>query len=481
MSTPSKNILWLSVSRVISLVLLFLAYTQLFRYLGPETTGQFQFVLSYVALFGVVIDFGIQQYIIKKISEDRSKAKLYFHNFLAVEIALAAMVYAALVGIALYNGYEPVVLKAIMVAGLGAALHGLTYPFLAVITAFYDLKKAALLNFIASVINVAIIFTVIWTNRGIVLLTSQQIIYAALAITLYYQFVKAYIGPPQVMKGIRSLDFKLMKRMFRAALPFAILVGFSTLYNRIDVVLITKILGYTQTGLYTAAYKFFDLMAFFPAVVSHSLYPLFATLMSENKLQEVRNILERYLRFMAAVALPMATGAMLLAGPIIRLLAGEEFAPAATTLAVLAWAPAVLFMYVVVNSLVVSQLTKFATFITGANVVINIVGNLILLPRIGILGAAIMTVVSEALQGLFYFYFVRKKIIGFTFLANLWQPLIASSVMGAVVYLLRDEFLLAPIAAGAITYALVLWLLGFFRRDDLVFFKKLMRKSYDAS
>ncbi len=481
MSTPSKNILWLSVSRVISLVLLFLAYAQLFRYLGPEQSGRFQFVLSFVSLFGVIIDFGIQQYVIKKISEDRSKAKIYFHNFLAVEIVLAALVYGAMVSIAYYNGYESVVIHAIMVAGIGTVLHGLTYPFLAVITAHYDLKKAAFLNFIASVVNVSIIFLTIWVGGGIVMLASQQLIYASFAVFMYYQFVKKYIGPPQVIAGITGLDFELIKKIFKAALPFAMLVGFSTVYNKIDIVMITKYLGYTQTGLYTAAYKFFDLLAFFPAVVSHSLYPLFASLMAENKLNEVRTTLERYLRFMAAVALPMATGAMLLAGPIIRILAGEEFAPAANVLSVLVWAPAILFLYIVVNSLVISQLTKFATMITGVNVIINIVGNLILLPRIGIMGAAIMTLVSESIQGIFYFYFVRKKITKFKFLSNLWQPFIASSIMGVIVYLVKDKFLLIPVALGGVVYVLVLLVLGFFRKDDLNFLMKLIRKNYNAS
>lgn len=481
MSTPSKNILWLSVSRVISLGLLFLAYTQLFRYLGPEDSGRFQFVLSYVTLFGVIIDFGIQQYVIKKISEDRSKAKTYFHNFLSVEFVLAFVVYSTMVSIAYFNNYEPIVIKAIMLAGIGMVLHGLTYPFLAIITAFYDLKKAAILNFIASVINVGIIFATIWVKGNIVMLASQQLIYASLALFLYYQFVKRYIGSPQVISGFKKLDFVLIKKIFIAALPFAMLVGFSTVYNRIDIVLIQKFLGYTQTGLYTAAYKFFDLLAFFPAVVSHSLYPLFATLMSQNKLAEVRTILERYLRFMSAVALPMATGAMLLSGPLIRILAGEQYAEAANVLAVLVWAPAILFMYIVVNSLVISQLTKFAVAITGVNVVINIVGNLILLPRVGIMGAAVMTLVSESIQGIFYFYFVRKKITQFKFLINLWQPLIASSIMGVVVYFLRDQFILIPVVVGAVTYILSLLVLGFIRKDDLRFFIGLMRKSYDGS
>ncbi len=481
MSSPSKNIIWLSVSRVLSLGLLFLAYTQLFRYLGPTASGQFQFVLSYVTLFGVIIDFGIQQYIIKKISEDRSKAKHYFHNFLAVEAVLAFVVYGAMLAIAYLNNYEPVVFKAIAVAGFGTALHGLTYPFLAVITAFYDLKKAALLNFISSVINVSIIFLTIWTGGSIVMLTSQQVIYGFLALTMYYRYVRPYIGSPEMMRGILSINFSVVKQILLASVPFAMLVGFSTIYNRIDIVLITNILGYTQTGLYTAAYKFFDLMAFFPAVVSHSLYPVFARFMVERKIGDVRIVLEKYLRFMAAIALPLATGGMLLSEPIIRLLAGEQFAPAADVLAVLVWAPAILFIYIVVNALVVSQLTKLATIVTGVNVVINIIGNLILLPRYGIISAAIMTLVSEGLQGIFYFYFVKSRITKFAFFRNLWQPFIAAAVMGAAVFFLRDQFLAIPVLAGAVIYGLVLLLLGFFNKDDWQFVMKLLRRGYEPN
>lgn len=463
------------------MVLLFLAYTQLLRYLGAYSYGQFQFALSYVTLFGVVIDFGIQQYIIKKVSEDRSSAKKYFHNFLAIEIILAAVVYAAMVGIAYYNGYEPIVIKAIMIAGLGAAVHGLTYPFLAVVTSFYDLKKAAFLNFLASVINVTVIFLVIHFQASIVVLAAQQVIYAAMALVLYYRFVQKFIGKPELLKGIFSFDRILIRKIFVAALPFALLVGFSTVYNRIDVVLITKMLGYTQTGLYSVAYKLFDLIAFFPAVVSHSLYPVFASLMAQKNILEVRKTLERYLRFMIAIALPLGVGGMVLSIPLITLLTGTEFASpeqireSARVLSVLVWAPAILFVYIVVNALVISQLTKFATFITAVNVVVNIVGNLILLPKIGIIGAAIMTVISELSQGIFYFYFVRKKITQYSFFSLMWQPIIAAAAMGLVVNLIKDQFIVIPIVVGALTYGVALLLLRFFKADDIVFVKTFLR------
>jgi O-antigen/teichoic acid export membrane protein len=476
MATPSKNILWLSVSRIISLVLLFLAYILLTSYLGPYRYGQFQFVLSYVTIFGVVIDFGIQQYIIKKVSEDRSQAKKYFHNFLGVQIIIALIVYGSMVAIAFYNGYEPVVLKAIIVAGLGTAINGMTYPFLAVMTVFYDLKKVAFLNFLSSIINVAMIGITVLVHGGIVLLTAQQVIFGVVGVVLYYSMVQKHIGKPKLVQGLLSVDKKLVKSMLKAALPFALLVGFSTVYNRIDIVLITRILGYAQTGLYSAAYRFFDILAFFPAVVNHALYPLFATLMAEGKMAEIKDILEKYLRFMAALAIPIGVGGTLLAKSIIGIL-NPDYAAAAPVLMILVWAPSILFMYIVVNALVVSQLTKFAMVVTGVNVVVNVIGNIILLPRIGIRGAAIMTIVSEFIQGAFYFYFVRRKITDFRFFSLIWKPIVASGIMGVAVLYVRFLPLFLTVGVGVAIYAISLLVLRFFHRDDWAYIKTLFSRA----
>jgi O-antigen/teichoic acid export membrane protein len=231
--------------------------------------------------------------------------------------------------------------------------------------------------------------------------------------------------------------------------------------------------------LYTAAYRFFDLLGFFPAVVSHALYPVFATMMANNQIGAVRETLEKYLRFMAAVALPMATGGMLLSESIIRILAGEQFIAAAHVLAVLIWAPAVLFLYVVMNALVISQLTRYATYITGFNVLVNIVGNILLLPRYGIIAAAATTILSETLQGGYYFYLVKKKITQFTFFRNIWQPFVAAGVMGIVVFFLRDQFILIPIIVGAIVYGLLLFSFGFFKKEDWQYLAKLLRRGYE--
>lgn len=479
----SRNIFWLSVSRIAALILLFFAYTQLFRYLGPFGTGQHQFVLSLVTIFGIVADLGISQYVTKKIAEDHTKAKTYFHSFLAAEVVLAVLIYIAMVGLVYARGYEPVIRQAVSVAGVGLFFYGLTIPFLTVLSAFQDLKRVAIINFLASLVNAAVIFSAILFHRYIVFLAAQQVIYGVLALGIYYHFLKRYIPQPEVTKTFSHLDTKLLKTILTAALPFALLVSFSTIYNRIDVILVSKLRGFAETGLYTAAYKFVDLMNFFPAVVSHSLYPAFAGLMAEKNIVEVRAVLEKYLRFLLFIAIPVGVGGSVLSKEIITLVAGPEFAPSAPVLAILVWAVSLLFVYIVANALVISQLTKYAVAITGVNMFVNILGNLFLLPRIGIKGAAIMTVVSESLQFIFYFYFVRRYITPFRFAEFFVRPALAALGMGAVLWFIRTSlffgtgFFAAAVHLGVLVgiggsvYLGLLFVFGFFKASDVAFIK----------
>ncbi len=477
MSLIFRNIFWLTFSRVVALVLLFLAYAQLFRYLGPFGSGQYQFVLSYVMIFSVVVDFGISQFITKKMSEDPPNVLKYFRNFFVFELFLALVVYAVLLGIAYFKGYENVLIQAIAVTGLGMFVNALCYPFLCVLTAKQDLKKVAFINFLNSFVNISIIFAAIYFKKYIVFLAFIQVIFGILDLFLYRFFVKKHLPELKLLKSLKALDFTLIKSLLISAWPFALLVGFSAIYNRVDVLIITSYLGFAQTGLYTAAYKFFDLLNFFPASVSHTLFPFLTELMSQNKIAEVKATLEKYLKLMAFAALPVAVGGTVLSKPLILLVAGEEYLSAAPILQILIWAVAILFIYIPVNSLVISQLTKKAVWVTGANVLVNIVGNILLVPKYGIKAAAVMTVVSEFIQGFFYFYFVKSNITRFSFFSLVYKPVLASAVMGVFLYKVINQSLFVLLPAGFLVYVVMLLVLGFVKKEDFSFFKNIFRNS----
>ena len=476
-SSVSKNIFWLAISRAVALLLLFLAYQRLFAYLGPFGSGQYQFVLSYVLIFSTVVDFGVQQFMTKSMSEDPINLKKYFHNFLAFEFLAALFLYVLLLAIAYFRHYDPIVFKAVAVTGLGMVANALTYPFLSVMTARQDLKKVALINFLNSLVNISVIFLAVYLKKYIVFLASIQLIFGLLDLALYRWFVRRHLPRPEVIKVFKDFDFSIIKQILVSAWPFALLVGFSAIYNRIDVIIITKLLGYAQTGLYTAAYKFFDLLNFFPASVSHVLFPVLAGLMAQNLMVDVKLTLEKYLRVMIATALPLAVGGMILSKQLILLMTkgDSRYLSSVPVLGILVWAVAILFIYIPVNSLIISQLTKFAMIITGVNVIVNILGNLLLIPILGIKAAAIMTVVSEGIQGFFYFYFVRKRITDFAFFSILWKPALAAGVMGLIVWQVRSQNLITALITGVVSYSLMLLITGFLKRNDLNILKSFIK------
>lgn len=472
----SKNIFWLTISRAIALTCLFFAHAKLFRYLGPFGSGQYNFVLSYVMFFSIVVDFGVLQFITKKISEQPEKAKEYFYEFFKFELLVAFILYLTLVCVAWLNGFPTVVFYAIGLAGLGLFANALTYPFLAVMTAFQDLKKVALINFLNSLVNIAVIFLAIYFKKYIVFLSSVQLAFGVLSLILYLYFCKKYIGKINLISIVKNYTFSNLTSIFKYSWPFALLVGFSAIYNRIDVIIITKFLGYEQTGLYSAAYKFFDLLNFFPASVSHVLFPLFAMLMAGKQLTLVRENIEKYLRVMIFAALPVAVGGTLLSKNLISLVAGEQFASSAEVLSILIWAVCILFIYIPLNSLVISQLTKKAMVVTGVNVLVNILGNFILVPKFGIKAAAFMTVFSETIQAVFYFYFVKTNIVEFDFVKYLLKPVFAAAIMGIFIFLIKGLGLFFALSGGSLVYLLTLFIVGFFRQEEFIKFSSLFKK-----
>ncbi len=476
MSTSvSKNILWLTLSRMAALVLLAIAYFALFRYLKPYGSGQYQFVLSYVLLFSTVVDFGIQQLITKKISEDPVNVKEYFQEFFSFEVVAATVLYACLVGVAYLRHFEPTVFAAVAIAGLGMVANSLCYPFMAIMAAFQDIKKVALINFLNSVVNICVIFLAIIFHHGIVFLAFIQLAFGILDLILYRVFVTKHLPKPEVFKAVTRFNLHIIKNILKQGWPFALLVGFSAIYNRIDVMIITAFKGFAETGYYTAAYKIFDLLNFFPAAVSFTLFPFFAGLMASKSLSSVKENLEKYSRLMIFAALPIAFGGALLSAKLIALVAGPGYEPAAPVLALLIWAPAIQFIYIPVNSLIISQLTKNALLVTGLNVILNMAGNLLLVPHFGIKAAAVMTVVSEVFQAVFYFYFVKKNIINFSIGKFFLKPIFAAMVMSLILWPIRNYQLFVSLPVGATVYLLALAATGFIKTEDWILLKSLFR------
>ncbi|OGE87922.1 MAG: hypothetical protein A3J07_00135 [Candidatus Doudnabacteria bacterium RIFCSPLOWO2_02_FULL_49_13] len=455
-----RNIFSLLVSRILTAIILFLVYTRLIQYLGPEQAGQYGLLAAFLTVFGFFVDLGMQQLVIKKISENRAEAGKYLGNYFVIQFLLGIGFMLILDTIVFTGSYPPLVKQSLYITGIGLVLSSMTMPLMAVINGFQRLSIIARVNFINSLINACMMLLAIIYHKNILFLAFIPGAVALFDVIAYGIIVHRRITPFKF-----QFDWPFWKQLFAWNLPFMLLTIFS-IYNRIDALILPHLRSYVENGYYTAVYKFWDTLAFLPAVVAAALYPYFADKLSRGETEEARNVLTIYTRYMIALAIPLSVGAYFLAEKITVTFFGAAFAPAAPALWLLVAAVSILFIYVPVNSLIISQRTKTATIITGGTLVFNLALNLLLIPKFGFIVAAIVTLASELIQLVGYTIVVQRKILAFPYLVNFVKPIIAGAVMGVALIILSFLNVWVSILAGAVIYGASLLLLGFFHWHD---------------
>ncbi|MBX4205510.1 MAG: flippase [Candidatus Doudnabacteria bacterium] len=441
-------------------IILFFIYTRLIQYFGPEVAGQFGLIAGYLTVFSFFVDLGMQQLVIKKVSENKAEASRYLSNYLGIQFFLGLGFMLILDVIVLTSHYPQAVRNALYVTGLSLLISSLSMPFMAIINGFQRLGVIAKVHFLNSLINASMMALTIYLNKGIFFMAFVNIIAAVIDFIIYW-----YVVEKNFTHFRFKFDFPFWKTLFALNLPFTLLTFFS-IYNRIDTLLLPHLRSFTENGYYTAVYKFWDTLAYLPAVVSASLYPFFAEAIAGNRIEEARRGLESYTRYMIALALPITMGAFLLSHRLTVSFFGPKFEPAAQALGLLVAAVAVLFIYSPVNALIISQRTKTAVKITGFNLVLNLVLNLILIRKYGFVAAAAVTLLSECVQWFGYTYFVNRDVIRFKFMPFFAKPFLASIIMGGAIYFAHNLNLWLLVGLGGTVYLAALGLLRFFQAED---------------
>jgi O-antigen/teichoic acid export membrane protein len=215
-----------------------------------------------------------------------------------------------------------------------------------------------------------------------------------------------------------------------------------------------------EVGLYGAPYRVLEILISFPFMFIGVLMPLLARYWAIKKEKEFHELMQRAFDFLAIVAWPLVFGTLLLATPIMTLVAGDEFAASGPVLMILILATAVIFLGTLFSHIIVA-LGKQKKMIWGyvATAAVSLALYLIFIPRFGMYAAAWITVLSESMIALLTYAVVYFSIK--------WRPsfkisnraLISAALMAAAVYFTKpySPHLLVSVLIGAGIYAIALF------------------------
>ena len=442
------------------------------RVLGPTESGMFSLGTTYFTIVFGLSAFGLHEVMVREVAPRRAESRLYLANFLALRVFLSLFTYALLLfGLWLYNPYSPDTTLVILIIALAAVPEGAFTIFQSLFEAHERLGILLVAAIVSTTLKLGIGLWLLFSGASVVELVWVVPIASACSLIVFVPgLLRLLRHVPQTSPG--RLDLPFVRGHLPQLPSFFVIHVLALLDYQADALIISIMMGEEYLGYYAAAQTILLAFNLMPAAIRAALYPLMSRYYREapDKLGMLYDKLNKYI---VALVLPLAAGLTLLAGPVIELVYGPNFAPAIPVLQITIWS--IVFLFLVephARILLIHNKQRQAALMMTLTTTLNIILNLLLIPVLGINGAAIARLSSTLALYLSFYAYCHFAVMPSKQPFSL-RVILATVFMVLAVLPLRDLFLAIPIAVGIAVYAVAVRLLKVMPDQDLAYWREL--------
>lgn len=472
----AKNTLIQIIGKVASTALGLFSLGLITRYLGQSGYGDYTTVINFLTIFAVLADFGLTLVTVQMISgvQKGDKENKILNNLFTFRL-VTIILFLALSPIILYfMPYGAAIKIGILITAPFFIFPALTQIIVGLLQKRLKMGKAVVAEISSRVVLIFGIALAWYFEAGL-----NGILFATL-VSGASSFIIHYLLAKDLAKFKLSWDFDFWKKILKQSWPLAITIVLNLLYLRTDIIFLSLYKSSAEVGIYGAAYRVIDVLTTIPFMFAGLILPILTMAWVEKKKAYFKKTLQRAFDFMIIVALPLLVGGVMLAKPIMLAVAGEEFIASGKVLSLLIVAVAFIFAGTMFSHAVIAidkqrKLIGFYIFTS----ITALLGYVTLIPLYSSVGAAIVTIYSEAIIAIFSAYCVYKYTKYLPNIKIVLKSIIASFAMGLFIYFYPDRLIAGflnlgiVITTAAIVYGLFLFLLGGISMDDIkLLFKK---------
>lgn len=465
----AKNTLALIIGTIISKLCLVIFFAIAARYMGAVGLGKYTFTISFTALFAVLGDMGLSTLAIKEVSRNRALINKYLGNILILKIILSAITVGIIFIAINYLNYPQDTTKAVYFIGIGVFFSSISVALRWCFQAFQVMEYETLLMIAEGLLLLGISLGALYIGGGLIGLS-----YAYLLTYLIIFIISFFITIKKFAKPKFEINFDLWKYIMRATLPIGAMSIFTTIYINADTVLLSLMRGDETVGWYNAAYKLVNFIRFLPAMFLFAVFPAMSEFY-KTSIKSLKIIFRKSIQYMFLLILPIGIGTTILSYKIISIFFGEDFSPAAPVLKILIWLT-ILFPLsgLGINCLIAMDKQKISTLIVAIGLIINLILNLILIPKFSYIGSAIAIVAAGFLMTATSLLFISRNLEINIFTSQLFKIIVASLIMGVFTWLIQDFNIIFVVLGSSIFYCVILLLMKAISREDRFFLRQII-------
>jgi len=444
-----SNVMAQGVGRFMTMSANFAAFVLFARVFGPDILGKYMFILSFIAVAGVLVEFGTTSVMAKQLVQvRRNEDQLYWGNFLVLRIFIYLVFLGPILGIAFILRSD----LFIYLLWCTLALPFLASRFFEPVYQIYNRPwYSALSNGCYSIAWFLVILVIIYFFS-----TMEGIIIGYLFSNILYTLLAFYLALFLLRPKLR-INIDCIKKILILAFPLWVSSIFSMLNIRISIFMLSSMQSDIAVGLYSVPFRFFEMAATLGMVLMYPLVPIFSKI-AQSDLATLKKIFARILESVAITIMPVAIMAPLFTETIIQFFFGPKFVETTSTLNVIVWIGMLLFLNLLSSALNLSLgVVRHGYWNTALALILIVTLNYIWIPEYGYLGCAWSALVSEFLLFCITLFYSLKSIGNFINYLKWFYILGANAVFFVCLYynVLNLHFAINIILAVCIYIAII--------------------------
>lgn len=445
----------------------FIYFTMIARYAGVHATGLFYLVLSYVSLFGAVIEFGLSNVQIRESSIDPSTVGENFRSTLIIKLVLSTI--ASLIGALLISKLEyPQITRNLVYWAIAiTAIESIKSSFFGCFRAVHEMRYEALGLIYGQLLAITVGGISIYFMLSIYYLIGAVLLDSLF--NLCFAVIMVYKKFPKTLWSGWKINYEKVFHYLKQAWPFALSALFAKAYA-FDSVFLAKFMDERVVALYSIPSKLVTSLQFIPIALSIAIFPALSAYYAKNRARTPGTFLKSQ-DYLLWVVLPLVVVLTVYAEQIVKTVFGVNYGESAVPLQIMSIALIPMFLYQPMGSLLNAYgLQARNTSIIALSLTLHITTSLILIPRIGVTGAAISSLSSSSvlfILGLFFSLKVLDMNL-YRYSYNLLQAVIPAAIMLAGILIVYNHinFIISTII-GAIIYLIATYYMERLRKNQL--------------
>ena len=381
---------------------------------GNASYGEYFVLFNFSFLINILLDFGLTNFNNKNIAQNTHLLSKHFSKMLSLKFVLGLLYITVTLLIGFFVlGFEVRYIKLLVILCVNNFFLSFILFLRSNLLALHLFRLDSIMSVLDRVIMIIIVGAMILNMFGL----EVDIMNFVYAQTVGYGLT-ALIGFLVVLNKTHTFklnwDWAFNRMILKKSFPFAILVLLMTFYNRLDGVMIERLLpgnlGKEQSGIYAKAFRLLDAANMIAYLFSVQLLPLFSRML-KNK-ENIENIVKLSFTLLLTPALIVSVGSLFYADRFCELLYKGNSEGYEILGLLMSCFTAISITYIFGTLLTANGNLKYLNLMAVSGILINLVLNFILIPKMHALGSAIASVVTQFLTCLIQ-VFISYKVFKF--------------------------------------------------------------------